>query len=923
MPNTHGNENISHDSKNIILAKKIIAGQDASYADMFDLAKKLRSEQAFSFARRILKRAQRKPEANQGKNRLLLAQRLALVTYKDPDLPPDERLDDALKILQEADDLQNTKDQETLGLTGAIHKRRWELDGQKQHLERSLAFYLRGYEQGVEHDFGYTGINAAFMLDLIAEQEEEEARQANIELQSTADRRSKARKIRENIAKTLVEMAEKAEQAWLKEQWWFFVTIAEAYFGLGEYEEALKWLKDAAELEKVPEWERESTIRQLAQLARLKDGGLGKPGKERESEAWKTLREAIKEIYGKSCENEAAAMRMADAASESVFTGKIGLGLSGGGFRAALYHIGVLAKLAELDLLRKVEALSCVSGGSIVGAHYYLEIRKLLEEKTDQEIEKEDYIEIVKHIERDFLIGVQANIRTRVLANPLANLKMIFCSNYSRTQRVGELYEKKIFSKVEDGEGKKSRWLNKLIIRPKGEPKDFRPKNDNWRRAAKVPILILNATTLNTGHNWQFTATWMGEPPSSIDSEVDGNYRLRRMYYEDAPEGHKRIRLGHAVAASSCVPGLFEPLALPKLYEGLVVRLVDGGVYDNQGVSSLIDQGCNILLVSDASGQMNTIDDPGNGLLSVLLRTNSAAMARVRVAQYRELAARRQSSILRGLMFIHLKKDLQVKAKDWINCTDPQDSCDSDLPLTKYGINKKAQESLAAVRTDLDSFADAEARALMVSGYRMTGLEIGRSKLEFDKSGGAAWKFLDFEEQITRPDPPARMLKLLSVAASLGFKIWKLSSALRAIAISLAVALIGLLGWYCWINWNNPIVTIDLGKMDNDPWRLTWRDAALAVIAMVALNRVPAFARTVLRFVDYRKTAYEIIVGMGMSILGWIAAGLHLLVFDRWFLGWGSEKRMLERKKNQPSGGQDRQEKGGEKAVVENEKPKP
>ena len=45
-----------------------------------------------------------------------------------------------------------------------------------------------------------------------------------------------------------------------------------------------------------------------------------------------------------------------------VLTGKVGLALSGGGFRASLFHIGVLAKLAELDVLRHVEVLSCVKG---------------------------------------------------------------------------------------------------------------------------------------------------------------------------------------------------------------------------------------------------------------------------------------------------------------------------------------------------------------------------------------------------------------------------------------------------------------------------------------------------------------------------------------------------------------------------------
>jgi predicted acylesterase/phospholipase RssA len=226
-----------------------------------------------------------------------------------------------------------------------------------------------------------------------------------------------------------------AEDPSLIQKWWFVGTIAEAYFGLKNYDEAQKWLKEAAQLEDVVEWERESTIRQLAQLARLMD----EPGKERESEAWQTLRKSLKEIYGKEREAEAAE-HMAEVACASAFTGRIGLALSGGGFRAALYHIGVLARLAEMDVLRKVEALSCVSGGSIIGAHYYLEVRNLLREKADREITKEDYIEIVKRVERDFLAGVQTNIRTRVLANPWTNLRMIFSSNYSRTRRVGELW---------------------------------------------------------------------------------------------------------------------------------------------------------------------------------------------------------------------------------------------------------------------------------------------------------------------------------------------------------------------------------------------------------------------------------------------------------------------------------------------------
>ncbi len=47
---------------------------------------------------------------------------------------------------------------------------------------------------------------------------------------------------------------------------------------------------------------------------------------------------------------------------------RIALALSGGGFRAAAFHLGVLRKLQSLGLLSRLDLLSCVSGGSIAGA---------------------------------------------------------------------------------------------------------------------------------------------------------------------------------------------------------------------------------------------------------------------------------------------------------------------------------------------------------------------------------------------------------------------------------------------------------------------------------------------------------------------------------------------------------------------------
>ena len=51
---------------------------------------------------------------------------------------------------------------------------------------------------------------------------------------------------------------------------------------------------------------------------------------------------------------------------------KIGLALSGGGYRAAAYHIGVLRALHKLGVLDKVDYISSVSGGSIIAAYYGL-----------------------------------------------------------------------------------------------------------------------------------------------------------------------------------------------------------------------------------------------------------------------------------------------------------------------------------------------------------------------------------------------------------------------------------------------------------------------------------------------------------------------------------------------------------------------
>ena len=309
---------------------------------------------------------------------------------------------------------------------------------------------------------------------------------------------------------------------------------------------------------------------------------------------------------------------------------------------------------------------------------------------------------------------------------------------------------------MKDGEETRERFLADLVIVPPDEPPGFHPNRDNWRRAAKVPMLILNATTLNTGHNWQFTVNWMGEPTASIEERIDGNYRLRRLYNWDAPTPHDRVRLGIAVAASACVPGLFGPITLTGLYSGKAVRLVDGGVHDNQGVFSLLEQDCTITLVSDASGQMEAQDKPSRLSTQVPLRSNSILMATVRAAHYRGLETRRRASPLRELMYVHLKKDLGVEPIEWIRRDAPATTSavnagrSTPPEISSYGIPIEVQRCLAAIRTDLDSFSTDEAHALMLSGYLMTEKEFPASirRVPTVSAPRHDWDFLALEKDL-------------------------------------------------------------------------------------------------------------------------------------------------------------------------------
>ncbi len=663
------------------------------------LAKLLRDHQYFGYARRLLGRVR-----HDGGDTEKLRQQHALCTYKDMELPTAPRLEAALKILGEGDPPETSRDAETLGIAGAICKRKWVLEARRDDLEKALWYYERGFAQREHPEWAYAGINAAFASDQLARLEKDAGN-----ADGAARFGERAYEIRTEIVRERPDEEEKEDKEERDE--WVHATLGEAFFGLGRFEEASEeFAKEAGR--RRPLWKQETTAMQLAELARV-----------RKFENPADAERALEALLGDSSD----AVRRA-------YTGKIGLALSGGGFRASLFHIGVLARLAEHNVLRRVEVLSCVSGGSIVGAYYYLKLRRLLQTEPDHKIDDADYVKLVDELAREFLAGVQQDLRGR-LTESIADDWRMLSSQYSRTDRVAALLQDMFFARVENDarEDRAGPWrMTDLFVAPKGREADFALRYENWLRRAKVPMLVLNATTLNTGHSWQFTASWMGEPPSSSPEPVDSVARLRRMYYSDAPQAHRELPLGKAVAASACVPGLFPPISLEQLYGDLDVELVDGGVHDNQGIASLLEQDCTVLLVSDASGQIKDEEDAPRHVLGVGKRSNTILMSRVRGSQFSELSSREKAGTLRGLMVVHLKKRLWSAPHDWTGCKEKYVRDDDILAppvdaVPKYGIDEDIQLALAELRTDLDVFSDEEAYALMAAGYAMVGVELAKA----------------------------------------------------------------------------------------------------------------------------------------------------------------------------------------------------
>lgn len=225
---------------------------------------------------------------------------------------------------------------------------------------------------------------------------------------------------------------------------------------------------------------------------------------------------------------------------------RIGLALSGGGYRAAAYHIGTLRALHKLGILDKLDVISSVSGGSITSAYY------VQNKEKGYEIFEKEFISKLKH-------GVLCGAITEfLLIFALCLTLMILCGCWAILILAVFLFILWYYVFPISCFIKKS--YDKAFF--KGISLDEMPQE---------PILAINATDLSTGNQFTFSQDRMTCYP----------YKNKLAFKTVG------FPVAKAVMASSCIPQIFSPIKLSDKYvEGEIKTkplLVDGGIYDNQG----------------------------------------------------------------------------------------------------------------------------------------------------------------------------------------------------------------------------------------------------------------------------------------------------------------------------------------------------
>ena len=383
---------------------------------------------------------------------------------------------------------------------------------------------------------------------------------------------------------------------------------------------------------------------------------------------------------------------------ESTSLLRIGLALSGGGFRASIFHLGVIRRLEELGIMKYVHVISAVSGGSIIAAYYVIEMEKRLRRRRAEVGENPERLDEIRlqtfeEIADCFFQALDHNLRSRALVfspfyHPILWIKSLW-PTLSRADIMQKEYDKWFYH---------DETLDQLPAVALPHDKTFSEvEKDSLILAG--PKVVLNTTSLLTGERKGF--------------KQESASRIRELNCVN----RNMLKLSRVVGASSGVPGLFPPTTI------LGDKLVDGGVADNQGIDVLVSpsrmltvdengsttdcEDFDVLLVSDASGHMEPVHRLRNRAFSVMSRTVSIFQFQIRRKMLKILSLWQSSDgSSREFAFVHLFLNLKGRVN------------------TPTRVPSEYIPALARIRTDLDQFSFIEREALMYHGYTLIDAQI-------------------------------------------------------------------------------------------------------------------------------------------------------------------------------------------------------
>jgi NTE family protein len=334
--------------------------------------------------------------------------------------------------------------------------------------------------------------------------------------------------------------------------------------------------------------------------------------------------------------------------------------LSGGGFRATLFHLGALRRLNELGVLGKVDVISSVSGGSIVAAHLATAVDPWPEPS-------ERIVDFDKVVAKPLRRFTSRNLRTPAI------LRRGLPWNWRRRaiENLAKSYQHRLTKKR----------LGELPPRPK---------------------FVLCATDMVFGVNWVFDAGSFDVSRRRVGDYLAG-------YLTHFPEDWP---LAKAIAASSCFPPVFNPMLLRlkpgelmcgdnskddrgDLVEG--IGLSDGGVYDNLGLEPVWKNARNVL-VSDGGAVWEAERDRG-----LVWRLN----------RYASVAGRQGGAVRKRWLISSFEKDIMDGTYWGLGSVGAHYRQHDSRCFGETLID----DTLSEVRTDLDAFSQAEQGALENHGY--------------------------------------------------------------------------------------------------------------------------------------------------------------------------------------------------------------